>query len=671
MGEKITSRSNLYNSESEEENDDNDQYIAPSLDFEFVEVDKEDEHNKNEKAEEKEPEDEFAFPLFASSVSITTKPNTQETEERGRSKTQQHQSVQKISLREHSEERINNERPDSYYFASYTSDQKFQFEQVAVSYNDIYSQITLKLSSPSQSPGKVINLNQHNQKIEEILAKEKLKKSKRPGKKKRESKIYCKQRRLERIKIAKQEEKNRKAKAKQEKYGKFNKFKTTGGGASDKKFGRVNKKSFKNDKPNGKFAKNKNQVQQKPKYRTEKFSHFSSMVVPTANLSNELEDFEAYLEPDFNSTSFANSLLIASNGNENQEIDFQTPIKKLKYDLIELDKRIKNISSNNYEALINNFVQINQYQQIQEQQINPNLDTINKQFDKIKKEYIEPYDEAQRLTNALKNLLHTLELLRSASFFIFIIQQLEDLSTTSNDSNDKDLVKISKLYIQLSKLYESSKKDIKEKNNIMSIKLIRDYEQIAYTRKQNLIQNCSSTIINEFNRVVSINHKNLKLYNNLRALYILDTNEFFTIFDKSTIQKELNISNNQMTKALQSPRNFTSIITEIKQNNDLYFASLNELLQKWQFNNDTDINEKLGTIILNHYNCKSLDLLFWQKLSQSFKRNIVATMARGGPIAKNLRVYSQGLKKSIEDTFGGEEEVKNYLLEALSMIDYK
>lgn len=45
-------------------------------------------------------------------------------------------------------------------------------------------------------------------------------------------------------------------------------------------------------------------------------------------------------------------------------------------------------------------------------------------------------------------------------------------------------------------------------------------------------------------------------------------------------------------------------------------------------------------------------------------------MARGGPIAKNLKIYSQGLKTSVLETFKSEEE-RNMLLDSLSMIDYK
>ncbi|KAI5951143.1 hypothetical protein KGF54_004217 [Candida jiufengensis] len=264
-----TSRLTLCNSDSDIETDENDQYVPPSLDFEFIEVDHKD-TPQEDLAKVEEEEEEFAFPLFSSLA--PSKPNTsKESEERGRS-TSQPFTIQKISLREHSEERINNERPTSYYFASYSPLQKSQFEQIATTSDDIYSQSNFITSTK----GKVINLNEHNRKIEEILAKAKSKSKKRPGKKKRESKIYCRERRLERAKIAKQEEKEKRAKAKQEKYGKFNKFKSGGGGS-----GRVNKKSFKNDKltkndkqfknnkSNGGTANKNNQSSQKPKYRTE------------------------------------------------------------------------------------------------------------------------------------------------------------------------------------------------------------------------------------------------------------------------------------------------------------------------------------------------------------------------------------------------------------------
>ena len=386
---------------------------------------------------------------------------------------------------------------------------------------------------------------------------------------------------------------------------------------------------------------------------------------------NELEDFEAYLEPDFDASDFANSLLISTNGHDNTILDLQTPLKKLKYDLVELDKRMKLISSTNYESLTSNFNQIEQYKTILQDRINPHLDTINKPFERIKKEVIEPYDDAVRLNNALKNIHQTLELLRTTSFFIFIIQQLEELQ---GGVTSGDVVKTSRLYSQLMNLYDSvaSNGGVKSDhgNNVMSIKLIRDYRATAITRRQSLIHECSMTINSETSRSTSLNLKNIKLYNHLQALYILDVKEFYQIFDKSTIQRQVSTSGNQLSKALQSPRNFMAILSEVQESNVAYFDKLDEVLTKWNLPHDSNKpDENFLMLVLSYYRTESLSLLFWQKVAQQLKRNIVATMARGGPIAKNLKVYSQGLKTSVEEKFG--EQIKLNILDALSMIDYK
>ena len=78
----------------------------------------------------------------------------------------------------------------------------------------------------------------------------------------------------------------------------------------------------------------------------------------TVEVKNELEDFEAFLEPDFQLTQFANDLLLATNGSDGPELDLLTPIKKLKFDIDECNKRMSTISANNYETLVANFTKI-------------------------------------------------------------------------------------------------------------------------------------------------------------------------------------------------------------------------------------------------------------------------------------------------------------------------
>ena len=105
-------------------------------------------------------------------------------EDRGRSK-EAKPSIMKVSLREQSEERVINERPESFYFAKYRQ-AKREFQQCAVSSDDIYQQMYIV----DTQPWKCLNLNEYNAKIESEIARQKAKcRKNRPGKKKRQLKM--------------------------------------------------------------------------------------------------------------------------------------------------------------------------------------------------------------------------------------------------------------------------------------------------------------------------------------------------------------------------------------------------------------------------------------------------------------------------------------------------
>lgn len=382
--------------------------------------------------------------------------------------------------------------------------------------------------------------------------------------------------------------------------------------------------------------------------------------------TNELEDFEAFLETNFDPQQFANELLLATNGQENPHLDFVTPIKKLKFDIQECDKRIEKISSSNYSSLISNFQKIAEYQKILTTQINPNLERINAPFKRIKQEVVEPFDEAMKLNKALKRIHLTLELLRGTSFFIFIIQQIEELTSVLNE---RDLVRLAKLHIQINQMYQDATSEKGAEVSVLSVKLIRDYQSIAISKRSNFLSQCINVVSGDFNHPSTLERKNQKLHSHLSALYILDSSEFFNVFDRSTITRKVQSASAQLSRALQSPRNFTAILTEVKEESSEYFTKLSDILSDWKSESDDDKLTFLE-IVLKYYKLESLTELFWTKLNQKFKKSIVAAMARGGPIAKNLKIYSQGLKTSVLETFKSEEE-RNMLLDSLSMIDYK
>lgn len=191
-----------------------------SLDIEEVEHQSEGESENNQ-------DDEFDFPLFSFGGEV----GGEEKEDEDRGRTQ----VMKVSLREESVERIIQERPETYYFAKYTEEEVLQFNQAAITSEEII--IMSQQKDIDSHPWKVLDLNHHN----DIIEQEKSKKKKRPGKNKRLGIIKSRERKAERQKVFKEVEKQHK------KY--------------------LKKKMF--HKRGGKKHKKKENKDDKPKYRTE------------------------------------------------------------------------------------------------------------------------------------------------------------------------------------------------------------------------------------------------------------------------------------------------------------------------------------------------------------------------------------------------------------------
>lgn len=147
------------------------------MDFEFVEVEPEAQTPSTQTPST--PNDEFTFRLF-------------NEDDRGRSE------VQIVSLREPSEERINNERPQSYYYAQYSEVEKNQFTEVAISGTHIINHS--REVNPSR--GKVIDLDEYNKSVQK-------KRRSRPGKNKRAYIVDCRNRKVERNKVKKRIERER------------------------------------------------------------------------------------------------------------------------------------------------------------------------------------------------------------------------------------------------------------------------------------------------------------------------------------------------------------------------------------------------------------------------------------------------------------------------------
>lgn len=186
-----TNRKDLYDLEVES---DHEPVVLPDMEFELIDVEEKQDIQEPLEAPPDEPE-EFAFPLFSA-------PSTE---------------VMTVTMREdEDEEEINNERPESYYRAVYTTEEKEQIKFAAVDASFVieWSQAVF----PDPDAPKMVNLRQHNEDVARELQRNR---KRRPGKKKRESAIVCRERRKAREQEVRKLRKEQEAREKKKKFKKW------------------------------------------------------------------------------------------------------------------------------------------------------------------------------------------------------------------------------------------------------------------------------------------------------------------------------------------------------------------------------------------------------------------------------------------------------------------
>lgn len=166
------------------------EYELPQLELELIDTTEPAEDLPEDKPEEQEAEEAFYFPLFGGQDELT-----------------------KVALKEE-EPMIDQSRPDEYYFAHYTEQEKAQFAQSALEYDQIF------VSHDNRWKRKPLDLDQYNREIA------KSKKRLRPSLKNRKSRIIAKQNNTLRKKLIKKlAEDAKKINQKRKRGGKKNKKK--------------------------------------------------------------------------------------------------------------------------------------------------------------------------------------------------------------------------------------------------------------------------------------------------------------------------------------------------------------------------------------------------------------------------------------------------------------
>lgn len=347
---------------------------------------------------------------------------------------------------------------------------------------------------------------------------------------------------------------------------------------------------------------------------------------------------------------------MATNSSQN-ELDLSTSIKRVKFDINNIDLNLEKISTDDHDNLIKEIHKSITSKELF-QQITPQLDHVNSSYQRLEKDIIDPYKEATKIQDALKKLHSTSYLLRSVTYFLYLVQQIEDFSNSEEISNTiPNHSKINtKLLVKLSKYHQQLNTHISKNPNLKSLRIVKEYEPIAIERTRSLLQLLKNSIKSIDERSIKTK-SDIELKETLQSLALLDKSELYNSI-RELLSTNVIISVNFLTRVLNSPRNIENALDEVAKKGTL-ISKISKLLDQIDLNSITDV-ESLSTSSQNNVSKKSLlnDLLdsleivnllsvFWRDVAKKFELKFKETMNRGGPVAKSLSSYKEQIRASI------------------------
>ncbi|GAV30077.1 hypothetical protein PMKS-003583 [Pichia membranifaciens] len=201
--------------------------------------------------------------------------------------------------------------------------------------------------------------------------------------------------------------------------------------------------------------------------------------------NSNLSEYGDYLSKSFNAGELANRLLLETNNTQDSEIELETSIKKLDFDISDLNSKIDDSVRENSGLLIEEFAQVEEFKD-EIKKIQPSVNQLNNSFQRLEDEIIKPYNECVNLQMALKKVHQTNKLLRSLTFAIYLINKIEEIDKSENNLSVKPFKQLYNLSTLLRELTSYINNP-----SLKLIKLIRDYVQfseILIKRCQNVIQ---------------------------------------------------------------------------------------------------------------------------------------------------------------------------------------
>ncbi|KAJ5155994.1 hypothetical protein N7492_008797 [Penicillium capsulatum] len=136
-------------------------------------------------------------------------------------------------------------------------------------------------------------------------------------------------------------------------------------------------------------------------------------------------DYEAFLDPDFSPTGFANTLVLSTNNATDTPLDLSTPLSRVLFDLQEIDTHIHALTTKSALPLLAHTKDQTAAAERILKETGTQVTSVSQGYERLEKEVLQKWQVADEARIAAENSLATVRLTRAVSRALALGRQLE------------------------------------------------------------------------------------------------------------------------------------------------------------------------------------------------------------------------------------------------------
>ncbi len=212
-------------------------------------------------------------------------------------------------------------------------------------------------------------------------------------------------------------------------------------------------------------------------------------------------DYETFLSPDFSATSFANSLVLATNNPQDSPLDLSTPLSRVLFDAQEIDSHIDLLTTRSAVPLFEHTGSQTKASKRIVNELDTQISGLNGSYKQLEKEVIDKHAEAEEVRQVALRLWQTLALGQSVARCLQLGKTLDiqtaELGSSGFDEDHSALIRCSYTILSLREILDSESPG-EEGYGLQKVDAIRSLQDAVITPIERSVREASERYVREF-----------------------------------------------------------------------------------------------------------------------------------------------------------------------------